>query len=147
MAFLRLSIAVALLGLLLPGCKKDSPLKDVTDTKYRVGQRWSYWARPGEEQSTFTIEKIESHPNLGTILHVGLDNLRLTRNKRTEGLVTHLAFSRDAIDKSATRKLEEDANIPPFRQEYEAWKKQVEEGHGSVLQTSIAEQLNAMEDK
>ena len=141
--------ALALLASLSPlsACKKDSLLTDATDTKFRVGQRWSYWARPTEEQSTFTIEKIETHPTLGTIIHVGLDNLKLQKGKKTEGIVTHLAFSKEALDKSATKMVDDNGNIPPFKQEYDAWKKQVDEGGGSVVQTTIAEQLTAMEDK
>jgi hypothetical protein len=144
---MRALVCALALFCLVPACKKDSPLKDTSDVKFHVGQRWSYWARPGEEQSTFTIEKIETHPSLGVIVHVGLDNLKLTRNKKVEGIVTHLAFSRDGIEKSATKMVEDNGNIPPFAKEYDAWKKQVEEGGGTVIQTTIAEQLNSMEDK
>ena len=139
-------VALALLSL-VPACKKDSPLKDTADTRFRVGQRWSYWARPGEEQSTFTIEKIESHPTLGVVIHVGLDNLKLTRDKKTVGIVIHLPFSRDAIDKSAAKMVDDNAPIPPYKQEYDLWKKQVDDGGGTVIQSTIADQLNAMEDK
>ena len=113
----------------------------------RSGQRWSYWARPGEEQSTLTIEKVELHPTLGNIIHVGLDNLKLQKDKKSVGIVVHLAFARDAIEKSATKMIDDGANIPQFKQDYDEWKKAVDDGGGSVIQVTIAEQLNAMEDK
>jgi hypothetical protein len=140
-------VLCALLLLPLAACKKESPFKDTSDIKFRVGQRWNYWARPGEETSTFTIEKVESHPTLGEIVHVGLDNLKLTMNKKPVAFVPHLAFSRDAIDKSAAKKIDDEGNIPPFQQDYEKWKKDIEEGKGTVIQSTIADQLNAMEDK
>jgi hypothetical protein len=140
-------VLCALALLTLPACKKESTLKDTTDVKYRVGQRWNYWARPGEESSTFTIEKIEVHPTLGEIVHVGLDNLKLTMNKKSVGIVPHLAFSRDAIDKSAAKKIDDEGNIPPFMNDYEKWKKDIEEGKGTVIQSTIADQLSSMEDK
>jgi hypothetical protein len=131
----------------LTGCKKDSVLKDAADPEYRVGQRWSYWARPGEETSTFIIEKIESHPKWGTVVHVGLDNLKLQKDKKTVSAVIHLPFSREAIEKSKAKKVEDDANLPPFKPEYEKWKQAVDEGGGTLIRATIAEQLNAMEDK
>jgi hypothetical protein len=140
-------VLCALALLTLPACKKESPFRDTVDLKYRVGQRWNYWARPGEETSTFTIEKIEVHPTLGVIVHIGLDNLKLTMNKKPVAFVAHLPFSRDAIDKSAAKKIDDEGNIPPFQQDYEKWKKSVEEGTGSVIQSTIADQLNSMEDK
>jgi len=144
------SVACAvLLFALVPACKKESPFHDVGDSKFRPGQRWHYWARPGEENSTFTIEKVESHPQLGIVVHIGLDNLKLTVNKKSVGLLPHLAFSRDAIDKSAAGKdaIEEGANIPPYQKDYEDWKQQVEDGKASLIAASIADYLNSIEDK
>jgi hypothetical protein len=142
------SVACALvLFALVPACKKESPFKDTADIKFHTGQRWSYWARPGEEQSTFTIEKVESHPTMGIIIHVGLDNLKLTLNKKTVGLLPHLAFARDAIEKSAAKKIDDDANLPPFQKDYDDWVKQVEEGKAGVISATIADHLNTIEDK
>jgi hypothetical protein len=144
------SVACAfLLLVLMPACKKESPFKDIRDTRFRVGQRWNYWPRNGEEHSTFTIEKVESHPTLGVIVHVGLDNLKLTMNKKTVGFLPHLAFSREAIEKSAAAEnaLEEGANIPPFQSDYQEWTKAMEEGKANVIQTTIAEYLTSIEDK
>jgi hypothetical protein len=132
---------------LVPACKKESPFKDVADAKFHPGQRWNYWARPGEEQSTMTIEKVESHPTLGVIVHIGLDNLKLTMSKKPVGFLPHLAFTRDAIEKSAAKKIEEDANVPPFQKDYEAWQKDIEEGKTKVIDATIADHLNAIQDQ
>ncbi len=69
---------LVLLGLLTvatTACRAKTQLVDVVDGKFKVGQRWNYWARPGEEASTFIIEKIEQHPTMGVVIHVGVDNV------------------------------------------------------------------------
>jgi hypothetical protein len=145
-----LLFGLVLLGLsptLLPACKKAASLTEVSDSKFKVGQRWSYWARPGEEQSTFTIVKIESHPQVGVIVHVGLDNLQLKQGSKTTGLIPHLAFSREAIERSAAKLVDEEAPLPNFKQGYADWRKAVDEGQIAVRTAPIAETLNSMESQ
>src|SRR5258706_15596565 len=138
------SYLTLLLLCLLPlgaGCKK-SDLSDTTDSKFKVGQRWAYWARNGEESSTITIVKIERHPTQGVIVHIGLDGLKLKDGK---GVVPHMAFAREAFDKSATKVLEEDAALPNYQQGYQAWKKAFDAGEGSVFTVPVAEALTQVE--
>jgi hypothetical protein len=145
MRALLLTLVITLPPTVLSACKKTSSLTDVGDAKFKVGQRWSYWARPTEEQSTFTIVKIESHPQLGVIVHVGLDNLRLARGSKTVGLIPHLAFTRAAIARSAAKLVEEDAPLPNYQEGYRLWLKAVDEGQIVVHAEPIAETLNALE--
>jgi hypothetical protein len=126
-------------------CKKKSDLTDATDRKFKVGQRWSYWARPGEEQSTFTICKIESHPTAGVIVHVGLDNLHIQAGKASTGLLPHLAFSRDAIDKSAAKMIEEDAPLPNYKKGYDEWKAAADDGKLQVWSSTVADTIDSIE--
>ncbi len=128
------------------GCHKKTQLTDVVDGKFKVGQRWNYWARPGEEQSTFVVEKIESHPTLGVVMHVGLDDLILKNGKTTQGLLLHLVLTRDALAESAAKVLEETAPLPPFQPAYEAWKKQVDDtGTAPVISKTLANYLNSLD--
>jgi hypothetical protein len=139
---------MALLAVSFVGCKKKSQLADASDPKFKVGQRWSYWARPGEETSTFIIAKIEMHPTLGTVVHVGLDNVQLKGGGKTVGLLPHLPFSRDAIEKSATKKVEDDASMPNYQQGYNAWKQKVDEGLPVTIYTQpIAATLDSLEQE
>jgi hypothetical protein len=137
-------ITLSLLCLPLSACKK-SQLVDAADAKFKIGQRWSYWARPGEEQSTLTVEKIDSHPAHGVMVHIGLDNLQLKLGDKTAGLLRHVVFSREAMEKSVAKVIEEDAPVPPYQPEYAAWKKQIDEGGGQVYTQPVADTLNAME--
>jgi hypothetical protein len=143
MRTLRLSLLITLL-LPLAACKKTE-LTDATDAKYKVGQRWNYWARIGEEQSTFTIVKIESHPKLGFIVHVGLDNLKLKTKSGSTGILPHLPMAREALDKSATKMVEDGAPLPNYQQGYQEWKKAVDDGKGLIYTVPIAESLAQIE--
>jgi hypothetical protein len=126
---------------LAAGCKK-SDLTDATDTKFKVGQRWAYWARNGEESSTLIVAKIERHPTQGVILHIGLDGLKLKDGK---GIIPHMAFARDALEKSATKVLEEGAALPNYQQGYESWKKDFDKGKGSVYTVPVADAITQLE--
>jgi hypothetical protein len=59
-------------------------LVDTTDSKYQVGERWSYRTRSGEERSSITVLKVESSPTLGVIVHVSVDGLRM-QNAHSSG--------------------------------------------------------------
>src|SRR5687768_15056698 len=82
------------------GGAQDSMLKDTTESKYKVGQVWSYKTRPHEKKSTFIVVKVESHPKSGNIVHIALRDLKL---RKPGGdfieAASHLPFAEDAIDK------------------------------------------------
>ena len=152
------SLLLALVLVTLPGlggCKPKSLLTELSDAKIKVagktetlkvGQRWSYWARPGEEQSTFTVCKIESAPQVGVIVHVGLDNLQIKAGKSSTGLLPHLPFAREAIEKSATKLVDDSAPLPNFQKGYAEWKQAFDEGKGGVFTTAIGETVGVVEE-
>jgi hypothetical protein len=73
-----------------------STLKDTTDSRFKVGQVWSYKTRPGEEKSTFQVVKVEQHTILGEIIHVAIHGLQVNNPLSPEGIsqnVPHLPFS------------------------------------------------------
>lgn len=88
-------------------------LKDRTESRYKVGQVWSYKTRPNEQKPSFIVLKVESHPKLGNIVHIALRNLRL-RKLNCEFIKTagHLPFAEEAINKSAVKLLKEQADLP-----------------------------------
>jgi hypothetical protein len=57
--------------------QKDTSLQDATDEKFKVGDVWEYATRKGEEYSRVTIVKIENSPELGPIVHVAVDKVKL----------------------------------------------------------------------
>jgi hypothetical protein len=81
--FLFLCVAMAVIAVranpqvgILP--KNDVALKETTDEKFRVGDVWEYHTRKGEKHSRITILKVDESPELGTIVHTGVDKVRLS---------------------------------------------------------------------
>ena len=129
------------------GSVQDSVLKETTESKYKVGQVWSYKTRPDEKKSTFIVVKVESHPKLGNIVHIALRDLRL---RRSDGdfieAAGHLPFAEEAIDKSALKLLKEQAELPDYEEGYGLWREAFDAGKAGVYTISVAEAVNVMEE-
>ncbi|MDR3054842.1 MAG: hypothetical protein LBU53_05495 [Zoogloeaceae bacterium] len=90
---------------------------------YTAGQVWSYKTRPGEEASVLTILKVDSDKAWRQIIHIRLDGLRV---RKVDGsiieYIAHMPFAKTAIDKSVTKLLRTEAEVPDFSRGYDAWK-------------------------
>ena len=129
------------------GGVQDSMLKDTTESKYKVGQVWSYKTRPGEKKSTFIVLKVESHPKLGNIIHIALRDLKL--RKPNGGLIeaaSHLPFAEEAINMSAVKLLKEKAELPDYEEGYGLWREAFDAGKAGVYTISVAEAVGVMEE-
>ena len=128
-------------------------LRNTDDSVYQVGQEWSYKTRSGEEASTFTVVRVESHPKYGNIIHISLEGLNIKNTRQQSGfsdVVPHLAFSEEAIDKSVVKILKKQSSIPEDLKEdveesYNFWRQSFEEGQASIITMTIAEGLDYIE--
>jgi len=134
------------------GCKdrSQSTLTDLgaSHAKYKPGQVWHYRARPGEEQSTLTILKVESHPKLGTIVHVGLEGLRIKNAKAPGGLTseaTHLPFSEKSVDDSVTTIANPAGPVLDYLDGYNTWRESFDAGKAGVFTITVAEAVEVLE--
>ena len=68
--------------------------------------------------------RIESLPNVGTIVHVRVDNIRLRNctGGSQPDTFQHMPFTRDAIDRSVTKMVKEDSDIPDYKEGYDEWR-------------------------
>ena len=117
----------------------------VDDPTYKPGQVWSYKTRPGEEESTITILRVESTPKLGTIVHVQIQKWKLENCKGNTGDSTmdHAPFSKAAIDKSVVKLLRTEKDIPDFDEGYKDWLSHC----GGVYTMSVADALSLTNKK
>jgi hypothetical protein len=120
--------------------KCDQPVV-VDDPTYKPGQVWSYKTRPGEEDSTITILRVESTPKMGTIVHVRIDKFKLENCKGNKGDSTmdHAPFTKAAIDKSVVKLLRTEKDIPDFDEGYKDWLSHC----GGLYQMTVAGALTA----
>jgi hypothetical protein len=147
------AVAVAMATVAVAGgCKgrSQSKLTDLgtTHAKYKPGQLWHYRTRPGEEQSTLTVLKVESHPTLGTIVHVGLAGLRIKNPKAPGGLTdeaTHLPFSEKSVDDSVTTIANPAGPVPDYLDGYNTWRESFDAGKAGVFTITVAEVVDVLE--
>jgi hypothetical protein len=146
----RTSATLTLLILLAAtayGSAQDSMLKDTTESKYKVGQVWSYKTRADEKKSTFIVVKVESYPKLGNIVHIALRDLKLRKpNGDFVEAASHLPFAEEAINKSAMKLLKEKAESPDYEEGYGLWREAFDAGKAGVYTIGVAEAVDVMEE-
>jgi hypothetical protein len=121
-------------------CPEPQPAHDA---KYHPGQVWTYKTRAHETDSKITILKIETLPKIGEIIHIRVDNIRLrncTGGPEPE-VIEHAPFTRDAIEKSVMKVLDNGDLVPDFEQGYRDWR----EHCGGVYSITVAEVVHADE--
>lgn len=122
--------------------------EETNDSKFKVGQKWSYRARPGEESSYFIIVKIDNDPKLGRIIHISMRGLKIKNPRSPDGfseVVSHLPFAEEAIEKSEVKLLEEKVDLPDFKEGYRIWREAFEAGRGGIYTITLAEAVAVME--
>lgn len=110
------------------------------------GQVWAYTTRPGESDSTLTVLKIEQYKDLGQVIHVRIDGIRM-RNPIKGNIVTdipHIPFRSAAVQRSVTKLLHESSSLPNFKEGYDTWRQAYYAGKAGAFETDVAATLNAM---
>jgi hypothetical protein len=127
--------------------KSDVRLTEGTDPKFRVGDVWEYKTRQGEEHSRVTIVKIDSSPELGMIVHVGVDNLtwKDCQNNPMPESVAHMPFACKAVDASVTRRIATDHTLPDYHSGYEEWKEAYSKKHAGIYVIAIQDAVSVAE--
>lgn len=142
-----LTLLLAFTALTAGAAAQDSMLKDTTESKFKVGQVWSYKTRPGEKDSAFVVVKVESHPKLGNIVHVSLRGLRMRRpDGELISEVGHMPFSEEALAESAVKIVREKGELPDFEEGYKIWREAFDAGEAGVYTVSLARAVQVMED-
>jgi hypothetical protein len=123
-------------------------LDDYAGSTFQPGQVWRYHARPGEEGSTLTVFKVETHPELGTIVHVSVGGVRVRSPLAPNGYageIGHLPFAEAAVLGSVTDRVQDGAPTDAGEEGYRQWRRAFEAGKGGVFTTSVAEAVGFIE--
>jgi len=126
----------------------SAPQNGPADSNYKVGQQWSYTARPGEEKSYLIIVKIDNDPKLGRIIHISLRGLKIKNPRSPDGIsdvVSHMPFLESAIEKSGLKLLKEKVDLPDFEEGYGIWRRAHDTGEAGAYSITVAEAVDAME--
>jgi hypothetical protein len=127
--------------------KNDVTLRNATDDKFRIGDIWEYETRKGEEHSKLTIVKIDNSPELGLIVHIGVDNIRFSNcNGAPEPeAVPHMPFARKALDASVKKRVASGQPLPDFQGGYEEWKTAYSKKHAGVYVVGVSDAVSVAE--
>ena len=123
-------------------------LQTVDNPKYKIGQVWAYNTRQYESGSTITVVKTEADDQLGSIIHISVQGVRMKNPHHKLGLssiVSHLPCSEEAISDSVTHVVQENAALPDFEEGYQEWREAFDAGKAGVWGIPIAKMIDAME--
>jgi hypothetical protein len=144
--FIMFILILAILTLII-GCGGKTDMSNYNDDKFEVGQIWSYANRPNEDKSTITILKVESYENLGIVIHIAIDNLHIKDSDGKEhDNISHLPFSKDALNKSITTLLNENQALPDFDEGYDRWKSAFDAKEAGIWSVQVSEAVEYMEE-
>ena|ERR1044072_2505203 len=128
--------------------QNNQNVKQASESKFKVGQKWSYHTRPGEEASYFIIVKIDNDPKLGRILHIAMRGLKIKNPRSPDGVsdsINHMPFAEAAIEKSEIKLLQEKTELPDFEEGYRMWREAFDAGKAGIYSITVAEAVSAME--
>lgn len=149
---MRRRTLLAALFFLATGCSGSSgPVPSATpaatspsasSSPFRVGQVWGYQTRPGEEKSTLTIVKVETVPELGEVVHISIQGLKLkSPDGKVGDRIAHMPLTPGALQKSNLKLLREDAPLPDFQDGYRQW----QNAQGGAFDLTVAEAVAGTE--
>jgi hypothetical protein len=128
--------------------KKDAILRDATDDKFKPGDVWQYTTREGEEQSTLTVLKVDDSPELGVIVHIGVERIKLANchGGPSPDSIPHMPFARKALDDSVTKKVASNRPLPNFREGYQEWKEAYAKKKAGIYIIGVAKAVSVAEE-
>ena len=111
-----------------------------------LGQVWKYKTRQGEQASTLTILKVESYKDLGRVIHIRVDSIRMINPLKGNAVtdIPHLPFKEVAVQKSVTELVRKSPAIPEFQEGYDTWKSAYLAGKAGAFDTTVSSTLTAM---
>jgi len=114
---------------------------------YQVAQEWRYHTRPGEEESTIKITKIEHYTQVGKIIHIAILNVNIQNLQHPNGLkeILHIPIAEAALRKSTTKLKNGRCELPDYEFGFVHWKNLYDEEKAGYFDTSVDEIVNYLE--
>jgi hypothetical protein len=117
---------------------------------FEAGQVWSYYARPGDEESLILIDLVEEVPKLGVVFHISvlrvhLPSLKDASRPRTD--LPHFPVLKASLEESVVALVAKDH--PPldgYRRGYETWRRAFDAGKAGAFTIPVSEIVQTIED-
>jgi hypothetical protein len=115
-----------------------------TELDFTTGQIWKYNSRSGEEQSTFTVLKVEEYIN-NVVVHIRIDDIKLVLpTGTTSDHIKHLPFSATALRACATELIGHTNELLDFMEGYTQWKNLFDAGKAGYWKMPVQEAVDAV---
>ncbi len=137
----------SLIRRLFGGSEGDGDVPAVEHREFEAGQVWRFHSRPDEEQSALTITRVETHPSLGTVVHVRVQGVRIPNPMHPDGEsseIGHMPFAADAVRRSVTHLVHEGSETGDD-DGYATWKEAFDRDDAGVFTITVAEVVEMME--
>jgi hypothetical protein len=113
---------------------------------FEAGQVWAYQTRPGEEDSTLLIDKVEDDPKLGRIYHISVSRIQIKGSAATfTNELPHIPVSLQTLTASCTHLIGHSDPNPDYLPGYRLWRQAFEAGRAGKYSITIAEILDLTE--
>ena len=115
---------------------------------YQVAQEWHYQTRPGEEESTLKITKIEYYTGVGCIIHTAILNVNIQNPQHPNGLkeILHIPITEVALRKSTTQLKDDRCELPDYEFGFVHWKNLYDEEKAGYFGIPLREAIQWLED-
>jgi hypothetical protein len=134
MKIVLIILALLVIGGVIMACRKAQTGSAPVASKYHPAQVWSFKTPSDQPDAKLTILLVESHPKIGTVVHIAVSGVHLPHDNTT---VPHMPFAESAIDQSVISLVQESGPVPDFHEGYSHW----QHAKGGVFTISVAEGL------
>jgi hypothetical protein len=116
--------------------------------KFRPGQVWTYRHRPEERRSRLVVLRVDSTAKLGNIVHVRIEGLRIRNRLAPEPInhIAHIPFSEQALQRSASQLVGEQARLPDYSAGYAQWLEGATGEGVGVFTIDVADAVEVIEE-
>lgn len=115
---------------------------------YAVGQLWRCEGRSADEVPTLLINRIETHPRGGEILHITVRDVQIRHPAAPGGVMTwmaHLPVIGQVFERSHAVLVGQDTPDPAYIEGYQQWKQAFDAGNAGSYGIAMSEILASIE--
>ena len=132
----------------ISGCQNEKMTSaDFNDDKFAPGQVWFFYARPGEDEATLTVQKVEKYDKLGVVVHISVDGIALKNSRSSDGVTKtlgHLPLSKKSLEESIGDLIGNEGKIGDL-EGYRTWKKEFDADKAGVFTITLKDILDGFE--
>lgn len=146
---MRPLVLIAMLTLATGSCGEanDVEIHRGVSARFRPGQVWTYNHRSHERRSRLVVLRVDSIAKHGNIVHIRIEGLKIRNRLAPEPIdhIAHIPFSEPALQRSATKLVREESQLPDYSAGYAQWREGARGEGVGVFTIDVAAAVEAIE--